>query len=240
MTQSNDDQSFLSRWSRQKQQAKQPPISPAAATEPAAPPAEPDAPPIDLEALPKIEDLTAESDISVFLQKGVPDALKQLALRRMWSLDPQIRDFVEVAENQWDFNAVGGIHGLFEELPAGSDVSTWLAQATQSVMSDKPAPLVADASQAGGSPDISLQSQAREVASANAATHLDGQTATDAAVAEGDGELPPTLVQQVTIRPETASPRSVSYVSETSQQSATVTTSDLAPSRPRHGGALPR
>src|SRR6185312_12381316 len=38
-----------------------------------------------VESLPRVEDLTAESDITAFLKKGVPMALKSAALRRVWS-----------------------------------------------------------------------------------------------------------------------------------------------------------
>src|SRR5688572_28804209 len=37
------------------------------------------------EPLPRVEDLKPESDLSAFLRKGVPEALKLAALRRMWS-----------------------------------------------------------------------------------------------------------------------------------------------------------
>ena len=125
MSNDRDDEPFLSRWSRQKRTQPQP----------AAPsiPAPVDEPPFDPATLPKIDELTAESDIAAFMQKGVPEALQRLALRRMWSLDPSIRDFVEVAENQWDFNAAGGIYGLFQEIEPGADLSVWLAQAAASV-----------------------------------------------------------------------------------------------------------
>ena len=125
MSNDRDDEPFLSRWSRQKRTQPQP----------AAPsiPAPVDEPPFDPATLPKIDELTAESDIAAFMQKGVPEALQRLALRRMWSLDPSIRDFVEVAENQWDFNAAGGIYGLFQEIEPGADLSVWLAQAASSV-----------------------------------------------------------------------------------------------------------
>ena len=134
MSNDRSDEPFLSRWSRQKRSDAKP-----------APPLEPvqaEDPPLDLATLPKIDELTADSDIAAFMQKGVPEALRQLALRRMWSLDPAIRDFVEVAENQWDFNAQGGIYGLFQELAPDTDVSIWMAQATSSLT---PAPSVAPA-----------------------------------------------------------------------------------------------
>jgi hypothetical protein len=39
-----------------------------------------------------------------FLQEGVPADLRREALRRAWSADPGIRDFVGLVENGWDFN----------------------------------------------------------------------------------------------------------------------------------------
>ncbi|TIU06806.1 MAG: DUF3306 domain-containing protein, partial [Mesorhizobium sp.] len=58
-------------------------------------------PPSLPEPLPRVEDLTAESDLSAFLRKGVPKMLKRAALRRMWSLDPAIRDHIGPSEYAW-------------------------------------------------------------------------------------------------------------------------------------------
>ncbi|WEJ12100.1 DUF3306 domain-containing protein (plasmid) [Sinorhizobium sp. M103] len=65
-----------------------------------------------VEPLPHLEDLTAESDVAAFLKKGVPLALKHAALRKAWSLDPGIRDFVGPSEYAWDFNKPGSMGGL--------------------------------------------------------------------------------------------------------------------------------
>lgn len=40
------------------------------------------------EGLPPIESLTQDSDFTQFLRAGVPDALKQAALRKLWRIDP--------------------------------------------------------------------------------------------------------------------------------------------------------
>src|SRR5688572_10769049 len=106
---------FLSRWSRRKRQARieepQPPgpaaqdseLPGASAPQEAAPDDAVAAAPEDalseedIARLPSIEDMTAETDISVFLRKGVPERLRNAALRRMWSLDPNIRDYVSEA-----------------------------------------------------------------------------------------------------------------------------------------------
>ena len=101
---------FLSRWSRRKlevrreQEARPKQEEPAPGEAPApeqAPAAarEAELTPEELEALPPIEELTADSDFSLFLRKGVPEQLKKAALRRMWSLDPALRDYVGEARD---------------------------------------------------------------------------------------------------------------------------------------------
>lgn len=102
----------LERWSRRKREAaeerapskqkepeaksEQESVLPSAA-------AEPDKS-FDLASLPSLESITAETDIRCFLQEGVPADLRREALRRAWSADPGIRDFVGLVENGWDFN----------------------------------------------------------------------------------------------------------------------------------------
>ena len=68
--------------------------------------------PFDLASLPPIESITGASDIRAFLAPGVPPELTRAALRRVWTADPAIRDFVGLAENAWDFNAPGAIAGF--------------------------------------------------------------------------------------------------------------------------------
>lgn len=84
-----DDEGFLNRWSRRKAEARAQEATPAATAE-AAPAAE-DAPepeaPLDL---PDIESLTAESDFKVFMAKGVPQHLRNQALRKLWRLKPSL------------------------------------------------------------------------------------------------------------------------------------------------------
>ena len=105
---------FLSRWSRKKQGATRgrtdDVVSESAGGEAngAAARGTEKEPELDLSKLPKAEDLTAESDITAFLDKRVPAMLRNAALGRMWTLDPTIRDFIEVAENQWNWNIPGG------------------------------------------------------------------------------------------------------------------------------------
>jgi hypothetical protein len=106
------DDSFLSRWSRRKRVVEPAPAEP----EQAAPEPEVPEPPAlteeDIAALPRIEDLVEGSDIKAFLRPGVPAALKNAALRRIWLLTPAIRDYRDPAvDYAWDWNTPGGVPG---------------------------------------------------------------------------------------------------------------------------------
>jgi hypothetical protein len=112
---------FLSRWSRRKQKAlaAEPAKSPpqpesAAAPEPAAESRapEPGVAAFDPSSLPSIESITAATDIRGFFAAGVPAELTRAALRRVWTSDPKIRDFVGLADYDWDFNAPGSMAGF--------------------------------------------------------------------------------------------------------------------------------
>ncbi|HXN66646.1 MAG TPA: DUF3306 domain-containing protein [Bradyrhizobium sp.] len=66
----------------------------------------------DPAGLPSIETITLNTDIRGFLQSGVRAELSRAALRRAWASDPAIRDFIGIAENQWDFNDPNAIPGF--------------------------------------------------------------------------------------------------------------------------------
>jgi hypothetical protein len=83
--------------------------------------------PFDPASLPSIDSITADTDIVAFLKSDVPTELTRAALRRAWTSDPAIRDFIGVAENQWDFNDPNGIAG-FGRLDATESAVTFLAQ----------------------------------------------------------------------------------------------------------------
>jgi hypothetical protein len=84
--------------------------------------------PFDLASLPSIETIAADTDIRGFLQSCVPAELTRAALRRAWVNDPAIRDFIGIAENQWDFNDPNAIPG-FGPLRATDSAPALLAQA---------------------------------------------------------------------------------------------------------------
>jgi uncharacterized protein DUF3306 len=126
---------FLTRWSRRKrdaveiEQVKVPdvgapgerdtiaedaiaenatPVEPVEAIKPAAPPE----PAFDLKSLPSIESITSATDIRPFLAPGVPVDIARAALRRAWSTDPRIRDFVGLADYDWDYHTPGSAAGF--------------------------------------------------------------------------------------------------------------------------------
>lgn len=106
-------EAFLDRWSRLKQESRRQADAPAKAPE-AAPETAGEAAlaPEEIAALPRIDELTATSDVTVFLRSGVPQTLRKAALRRAWLLDPAIRDFVGHARDyDYDWNIPGGAPG---------------------------------------------------------------------------------------------------------------------------------
>ncbi|MDN3566117.1 DUF3306 domain-containing protein [Paeniroseomonas aquatica] len=128
------EEGFLSRWSRRKRgvlpEPEAPPPAPGAEPAAEAAPGLPAAPPaeaFDPAGLPPVESLTGASDFTAFLRPGVPAPLRQAALRRAWTLDPAIRDFIGPADYAWDYNAPDGVPGFALQL--GGDVTRMLAQA---------------------------------------------------------------------------------------------------------------
>lgn len=116
---------FLARWSRRKQEAGRAPEEEArrpdadeqaaAAETNAGNEADADTtekPEFDVSSLPSLESIGADTDVRAFLQKGVPLDLTRAALRRVWTADPAIRDFIGIAENQWDFATGSDLPGF--------------------------------------------------------------------------------------------------------------------------------
>jgi hypothetical protein len=129
--QSADNKNFLARWSQRKHEAKQPDQdAPTVKSDvPAGPIAESDvAQEFDLSSLPKLEDMTATTDITGFLRKGVPEHLRNAALRKSWALDPAIRNYVNPAlDYAYDWNTPGGVPGS-SEIGSGMDVARLVSQ----------------------------------------------------------------------------------------------------------------
>ncbi len=136
----SDAENFVSRWSRLKREPEiaadplpAPELDAPAALQgiegEAQPLAEADAEPaFDPASLPSIESIGVDTDIRGFLQPRVPAELTRAALRQAWASDPAIRDFIGIAENQWDFNYPTSIFG-FGPMRATDNVPALLAQA---------------------------------------------------------------------------------------------------------------
>ena len=150
----SEPENFLSRWSRLKRESRveesgdekravDVPPGPAMSSPPAFDPA----------SLPPIESIVADSDIRAFLAAGVPAELTRAALRSAWAADPAIRDFIGIAESQWDFNDPAAIPG-FGPLGAADYARDLVARALASP--ENPASANAD-SQCSASADEVLQ-----------------------------------------------------------------------------------
>jgi hypothetical protein len=141
----SEPENFLERWSKRKlanvepaapeQKEIAPPSEKAIDTAtpvargdaPNAPAAKTEDKPFDAASLPSIESIGADTDVTAFLRQGVPPDLTRAALRRAWSSDPAIRDFVGLVENGWDFNDPQAMAG-FGPIGAG-EAARLLAQA---------------------------------------------------------------------------------------------------------------
>jgi Protein of unknown function (DUF3306) len=147
--QSDDGKGFLARWSQRKQEAKQleaesnpeatqeaPAVVAAAASGPE--PKTEIAEKFDLSSLPKLEDVTGTTDIRAFLRQGVPEHLRNEALRKSWELDPAIRNYVNPAmEYAYDWNTPAGVPGS-SELGPGIDVARLVSQIMGSGPAESP------------------------------------------------------------------------------------------------------
>jgi hypothetical protein len=124
------DEQFFLRWSRRKRNSSKPeagipaslPIDDNGRVSPAAPllptlsntvdPAPVEQSAGDPADLPDINQLRADADLSQFMKPNVPTAVRNAALRRMWVLDPAIRDYVcEAREYAYDWNSGGDVPG---------------------------------------------------------------------------------------------------------------------------------
>jgi len=163
---------FLGRWSRRKRAALAEPLPPVRAAVVAHPAESAEAAAsragqapaaaFDPASLPPVDTLTAASEVRDFLREGVPAALRQAALRRVWALDPAIAGFIGPADYAWDFNAPDGMAGFAQSMPG--EMGRMLAQA---IGLDKPR--AADEVGAGEADDA--QSDAPQRAEPDRARH---------------------------------------------------------------------
>lgn len=162
-----NEEEFLARWSRRKGEARAI-AAPSETAEPGAarsapspPAAEEGQPEFDLSSLPPIDSIRSATDITAFLRKGVPQHLTRAALRRAWTVDPTIRDFVGLAENAWDFNDPSAMPGFGPLDCSEMELATWVDRIVGGVR--KAAELLPDTLvEAGNSADSSLEKHLAE------------------------------------------------------------------------------
>jgi len=217
------DEEFLARWSRRKRAARAavdapPPTEPAETSNLARPaPAEsPANAEVDLLSLPSIDSIDAATDITAFLRKGIPQELSRAALRRAWTADPAIRDFVGLAENAWDFNDPNAMPGFGPLDCSAEQIDALVGRIVGGVRSaaDSLATAVAE-----GKQDRQSNDTGRAPLSESDPTEAVGDLATAEEISRDEPSEVPAAVQ-----PES---------SETDRAEAALR-------RRTHGGALPR
>ncbi len=229
---------FLSAWSRRKLAARreaqaeesEDKVLPDADLEPesaeAGRPVEPD----DEEAvdadfianLPSIEDITGKTDLAPFMRRGVPLALRNAALRKVWTLNPLIRDHIDPAlDYAWDWNAPGGVPG-----GGGTLTGEGVSQMVKNLMGDaKPADVASRALRAGDT-------------APNAATPDDAAQAAEPAseaTAEPVRHSDPVDTDPAAGESSDADPEGAEDTGAEEEMRVKMT----LPSARRHGGALP-
>ena len=218
----SEPEKILDRWSRRKREAANEP-APIEAKDVAKAPPPPDGKakepvaqaPFDPASLPPIESISANSDIRAFLQPGVPPDLSRAALRRAWSADPAIRDFIGLVENGWDFNDPNGIPGFGPIAPR--DVAQLLARVI------------------GAPPE---EPRPQQVARVQDNPEQDPSPASDSEPAQQLPQDQPASNQDLAALEKDSVQRSEDYVAA---QYNSDDQENFPPSRPRgHGGALPK
>ena len=243
----DNDEPFLSRWSRRKRAVERGDAAPADGVADAASADARDGAvqtgersgakggagggeqELDLSTLPKVDDLDQHSDIKAFLDARVPAALRNAALGRMWTLDPTIRDFIEVAENQWNWNVPGGAP-FYEPLEGGAEMAEEILSGMGSAVK-----AVAEADLPGDGASTLVDGEGTARAAASVVDRSEERPVADVAV----HEKPATIA----VRHDTSMPVSVRHsqgqpTDVAMQQIQTAGVADEAPRR-RHGGALP-
>ncbi len=170
---SREDEGFLTRWSRRKQEAEKT-EPPAAAdgdiklvegaleqTGEAGPTQKPEEA-FDLSKLPAIESLGKDSDYSMFMHKAVPDDLRLKALRRMWASDPMLAAPDLLDMHQLDYTGNDGVRPLVHPaLEALAAAAKELAERARKAASEKEAPADSpggESAETGPAPDPDKQS----------------------------------------------------------------------------------
>lgn len=145
---------FLARWSRRKQQSRNgrgeieeppldtappvPAVADAAVTEEADESALSDADLLAKYDLPDPETLTASDDVAVFMRKSVPTRLRNLALRRIWRLDPVLANLDGLNDYDDDYTDAAMMAGVVKTAyQVGRGGAAHLQDAADKLAADK-------------------------------------------------------------------------------------------------------
>jgi hypothetical protein len=175
----------------------------------------------DPASLPSVQSITAETDIRGFLASGVPSELTRAALRRAFASDPAIRNFVGLADYDWDFNAADSIAG-FGPLQMTDDVAKMAAQVLEPDRTEPrnpldPARTIPKAEEAADKANTDT-AHAAATEMHNHVTDREQPANEIGAPAHADGGQGRVAVQYTTTKPENRN----------------------VPVRRQHGGALPK
>jgi hypothetical protein len=228
---SGRDEGFLSRWSRLKREPE--PETPEAVDPPPAPAADLAQSVEDIvAALPRIEDLLPGQSLSGFMQAGVPVDLKNAALRRMWTIDPAIRDFVgEALDYAYDYNTPGAAPGFGPMITSSDQVNEVLA------MFDKAMPKAVPDSAVSSAPDNLPQRD--DVTRKGEGVVVAAQQSLPVAAAD-TASLSRPMTSNVAESVQTlGSSEAVSLPHSVAPQDKPAKTSALPANLRRHGSALP-
>jgi hypothetical protein len=114
------DEGFGRRWSRLKRRAVETVVE--------TPPEEVSTAEEMVEIPPPAETIPL-GDITRWLGKKLPDGWREVALRRVWSADIDIRDFKGLADYAWDYTDPAGAPSGWGPLRASDDIASLLSRA---------------------------------------------------------------------------------------------------------------
>jgi len=218
---------FLAGWSRRKRAAAQAESEAAqeilveegiapVADDPVD--AEPEITEEELAALPKLEEITGETDLRPFQKRGVPEALRKAAMRKVWLSSSLIRDHDDPAvDYAWDWNSPEGVPGaggvigqdkvskMLDDLvnkdtakdaPATeAGVGSGASEAGDVEETERAAPVEGDGAEASDSPaEPALASEAHRLSEPGQAADKPAVETGEAGAPQeenGDGVLPP-------------------------------------------------
>lgn len=222
----NREQGLLGRWIKRKAEVQEQSAAEITAKEDSAAPAPENKgaetgagdtvakePVFDLSSLPKLDEITAQTNITDFMRREVPAALRNAALRQAWAIDPAIRDYVNPArEYAYDWNIPGGVPGN-GPIEAGYDALKQVAEAFSKPFEDHTFDLGKDTS-VGRQDEVASPVAAPEAAS-------------------------PVRMSDIRKIDDSIDKKEENFILKTESEDPPVFSQDFGSARRRHGGASP-